>query len=209
MMTPEPHPTSSTLSPGMIASALSNPRTKAIYPERPRSSRLATLPSSGREGLWCNNPPLALGSAAPIAQAIDRAAAARAARRRRGRGRRCRRFRFLQPDRWQSAATGKESPDRLEDAIAALGGNIRPGQAGIIVKHHWGCSRQIRQSGLDAARTRPMVAGHDEQPLAKRCRGRAPPGTALSARRRARAVATARSCRFRPNRKAPGTRWHH
>jgi hypothetical protein len=46
MITPEPQPTSSTLSPGAIASASSNPRIIPIYPERPRSSRLATLPSS-------------------------------------------------------------------------------------------------------------------------------------------------------------------
>jgi hypothetical protein len=31
----------------------------------------------------------------------------------------------MQSDRWQSAATGKEFPDRRNDAIAALGGNIR------------------------------------------------------------------------------------
>ena len=71
-----------------------------------------------------------------------------------------------QSDRWRSAVTGKESSDRRDDAVTALGGNVRPGQAGIIVKHHCGCSRQIGQSGLDAARTRPAVAGHDEQPLA-------------------------------------------
>ena len=46
MMTPEPQPISSTLSPGTIASASSNARTTAMYPDRPRSSRLATLPNS-------------------------------------------------------------------------------------------------------------------------------------------------------------------
>ena len=46
MITPEPQPTSSTLSPGTMASASSKVRTTAMYPERPRSSRLATLPSS-------------------------------------------------------------------------------------------------------------------------------------------------------------------
>ncbi len=45
MITPEPQPTSKTLSPGTIASASISARTTPIYPERPRSSRLATLPS--------------------------------------------------------------------------------------------------------------------------------------------------------------------
>ena len=62
-------------------------------------------------------------------------------------------------------AVREELLHRRADAVAALGGDIRPGLPGVIVEHHRGGLRQFGQSRLHPAGARPTVPGHDQKPF--------------------------------------------
>ena len=74
------------------------------------------------------------------------------------------------PDPGQIRAR-EEFLHRRADAVAALGGDVRPGMPGVIIQHHRGGLRQLEQPRLDPAGARTAVAGHHQQPPGQRRHG--------------------------------------